>query len=181
MSRVWASALMALAMLATLGASPREPRGDASVSAADSLRARDAGWERDHASLAHTLAAGRDWRGAAAEFRRLAIAFPDSAGYAFDAATSFLQAGDSTAGIAWLRETARRPGAPPEVVRAVRELDRPASRPGPHAPSSRKSSGGRSSSSKSSSGTSKVRTGHTKSPTSSDAHGTPRSVPRGRG
>ncbi len=86
-------------------------------------RARDPRWERDHVSLAHTLAAGRDWRGAAAEFRRLAIAFPDSAGYAFDAATAFLQAGDSTAGAAWLREAARRPGAPPEVVRAVREAE----------------------------------------------------------
>ena len=148
---------------------------------ADSLRARDAGWERDHASLAHTLAAGRDWRGAAAEFRRLAIAFPDSAGYAFDAATSFLQAGDSTAGIAWLRETARRPGAPPEVVRAVRELEHPASHPGSHAPSSRRSSGGKSSSSNSSSGTSKVRTGHTKSSTSSDAREPPRPAHRGRG
>ncbi|MEY4373944.1 MAG: hypothetical protein RL760_110, partial [Candidatus Eisenbacteria bacterium] len=54
----------------------------------DAARARDPRWERDHVSLAHTLAAGRDWRGAAAEFRRLAIAFPDSAGYAFDAATA---------------------------------------------------------------------------------------------
>lgn len=93
---------------------------------ADATRGRDPRWERDHVSLAHTLAAGRDWRGAAAEFRRLAIAFPDSSGYAFDAATAFLQAGDSTAGAAWLREAARRPGAPPEVVRAVREADRPA-------------------------------------------------------
>jgi hypothetical protein len=77
-------------------------------------------------SLAHTLAGGKDWRGAAAEFRRLAIAFPDSAGYAFDAATAFMQAGDSTAGIQWLREAARRPGAPAEVVRAVKAMDKAA-------------------------------------------------------
>lgn len=89
-------------------------------------RAEDPRWERDRVALAHALASGRDWRGAAAEFRRLAIAFPDSSGYAFDAATAFMQAGDSTAGIQWLREAARRPGAAPEVVRAVQALDRAA-------------------------------------------------------
>lgn len=105
------------------GTTATEPGTEAGT---DATRARDPRWERDHVSLAHTLAAGRDWRGAAAEFRRLAIAFPDSSGYAFDAATSFLQAGDSTAGAAWLREAARRPGAPPEVVRAVREAEQAA-------------------------------------------------------
>ena len=88
-------------------------------------RADDPRWERDRVSLAHTLASGKDWRAAASEFRRLAIAFPDSSSYALDAATAFLQAGDSTAGMQWLREAARRPGAPAEVVKAVRALDRP--------------------------------------------------------
>lgn len=89
-------------------------------------RASDPRWERDRVSLAHTLASGKDWRGAASEFRRLAIAYPDSSSYAFDAATAFMQAGDSTAGIQWLREAARRPGAPAEVVRAVKAMDKAA-------------------------------------------------------
>jgi hypothetical protein len=66
------------------------------------------------------MVAGRDWRGAAAEYRRLALAFPDSSGYAFDAATAFMQAGDSAAAYSWLAEAARRPGAPPDLVAAVR-------------------------------------------------------------
>lgn len=86
--------------------------------------ASDPRWERDRVALAHALASGKDWRGAAAEYRRLAIAFPDSSGYALDAATSFMQARDSTTGMQWLREAARRPGAPPEVVDAVRAMDR---------------------------------------------------------
>ncbi len=97
-------------------------------------RANDPRWEKDRVSLAHTLASGKDWRGAASEFRRLAIAFPDSAGYAFDAASAFMQAGDSTAGIQWLREAARRPGAPAEVVRAVKAMDQ-AAKPARVAPS----------------------------------------------
>lgn len=104
----------------------RDATGETTTSArsGDATRPTDPRWQRDRLSLAHTLAAGRDWRGAAAEFRRLAIAFPESSGYAFDAATAFLQAGDSSAGVQWLREAARRPGAPSEVVRAVREMDR---------------------------------------------------------
>jgi hypothetical protein len=77
-------------------------------------------WQTDHLSLASAFATGKDWRGAAAEYRRLAIAFPDSSGYAFDAATAFMQAGDSAAAYEWLREAARRPGASPELVEAVR-------------------------------------------------------------
>jgi hypothetical protein len=75
------------------------------------------------------MAAGKDWRGAAAEYRRLAIAFPDSSGYAFDAATAFMQAGDSAAAYDWLREAARRPGALPELVEALR--GRPGATPEP--------------------------------------------------
>jgi hypothetical protein len=82
----------------------------------------DPRFRTDRLSLATALAQGKDWRGAAAEFRKLAIAYPDSAGFAFDAATSYMQAGDSTAALQWLREAARRPGAPPEVVDAARRL-----------------------------------------------------------
>jgi hypothetical protein len=77
-------------------------------------------WQTDQLSLASAMVAGRDWRGAAAEYRRLALAFPDSSGYAFDAATAFMQAGDSAAAYSWLAEAARRPGAPPDLVAAVR-------------------------------------------------------------
>ena len=77
-------------------------------------------WQTDHLSLASALVTGKDWRGAAAEYRRLAIAFPDSSGYAFDAATAYMQAGDSAAGYEWLREAARRPGASPELVDAMK-------------------------------------------------------------
>ena len=80
----------------------------------------DPRWQTDHLALASTFARARAWRQAAAEYRRLAIAFPESSGYAFDAATTFMQAGDSAAGIAWFREAARRPGASPELQSAVR-------------------------------------------------------------
>jgi hypothetical protein len=90
------------------------------VPADQAARERDPRWQTDQLSLASALAAGKDWRAAAAEYRRLAIAFPDSSGYAFDAATAFMQAGDSAAAYQWLAEAARRPGAPPELVAAVR-------------------------------------------------------------
>ena len=82
----------------------------------------DPRFRTDRLSLATALAQGKDWRGAAAEFRKLAIAYPDSSGFAFDAATAFMQAGDSTAALQWFREAARRPGAPPEVVEAARRM-----------------------------------------------------------
>jgi hypothetical protein len=101
-------------------------------------------WQTDQLSLASALAAGRDWRGAAAQYRQLAIAFPDSSGYAFDAATAFMQAGDSAAAYAWLREAARRPGAAPELVEAVRAQpgEEPPAKPAKPRPR-RKSSGGK--------------------------------------
>jgi hypothetical protein len=76
----------------------------------------------DRLALATALAQGSDWRGAAAEFRRLAIAYPESSGFAFDAATAYMQAGDTVTALQWFREAARRPGAPPEVVEAARRM-----------------------------------------------------------
>ena len=76
-------------------------------------------WQTDRLSLATALAGGRDWRAAAAEFRRLAIAYPESSSYAFDAASAFMQAGDTNTAYQWFREAARRPGAPPELIQAV--------------------------------------------------------------
>jgi hypothetical protein len=85
----------------------------------------------DRLALATALAQGKNWAGAATEFRMLAIAYPDSSGFAFDAATAYLQAGDTTSALHWIREAARRPDAPPEVVEAARRLE-PA--PAPAAP-----------------------------------------------
>jgi len=85
----------------------------------------------DRLALATALAQGKNWAGAATEFRMLAIAYPDSSGFAFDAATAYLQAGDTTSALQWIREAARRPDAPPEVVEAARRLE-PA--PAPAAP-----------------------------------------------
>ena len=77
----------------------------------------------DRLALATALAQGRNWIAAAAEFRMLAIAYPESSGFAFDAATSYMQAGDTTAALQWIREAARRPDAPPEVVDAAKRLE----------------------------------------------------------
>jgi hypothetical protein len=87
----------------------------------------------DRLALATALAQGKNWAGAATEFRMLAIAYPDSSGFAFDAATAYLQAGDTTSALYWIREAARRPDAPPEVVEAARRLE-PAPAPAPAAP-----------------------------------------------
>jgi hypothetical protein len=84
----------------------------------------------DRLSLATALAQGKDWTGAAAEFRSLAIAYPESSGFAFDAATAYMQAGDTVAALQWVREAARRPDAPPEVVEAAKRLE-PAPPPSP--------------------------------------------------
>jgi hypothetical protein len=79
-------------------------------------------WQTDRVSLAHTLATGQDWRGSAAEFRRLAIAYPESSTYAFSAASMYMQAGDTSTAFAWFREAARRPDAPPELKEAVKGI-----------------------------------------------------------
>src|SRR5205814_9636335 len=78
----------------------------------------------------------QDWRGAAAEFRKLAIAYPDSSGFAFDAASAYMQAGDSATAMQWFREAARRPDAPAELLEAVRRMQPapPAATPAPAAP-----------------------------------------------
>ena len=103
----------------------RESAGD-SVAAPTPLdeaeRRENPRWETDRVSLARTLAGGNDWRGAAAEFRRLAIAYPESSGYAFDAASMYMQAGDTSTAFQWFREAARRPSAPPELKAAVKEI-----------------------------------------------------------
>lgn len=76
-------------------------------------------WERDHVALAQALAAGADWQGAAAEFEKLAHAFPQDASHAFDAAVSLGAAGDMPGAYKWLAEAVRRPGATPEMRAAA--------------------------------------------------------------
>jgi len=118
--------------------------GDDSSAVATAAR-ENPRWGTDHLALASALAAGKDWPAAAAEFRALASAYPESSGYAFDAATSFMQAGDSAAALEWFREAARRPGAPPELVEAARAIvpAAPGIDPARRAPSTRRGEGKR--------------------------------------
>jgi hypothetical protein len=112
--------------LSEIRRTPLDERDLAATAAADSAESRrNPRWRTDRLSLASAFATGRDWGGAAAEFRRLALAFPDSSGFAFDAASAFLQAGDTTAALHWFRDAARRPGASPEIVEAARALAPP--------------------------------------------------------
>jgi hypothetical protein len=109
-----------------------DPSSAAATAASDSLeRLANPRWHTDRLSLATAFAAGGDWRRAAAEYRRLALAFPDSSAFAFDAASAFLQAGDTAAALEWFREAARRPGASPEMIEAARELAPPEPPPPP--------------------------------------------------
>jgi hypothetical protein len=95
----------------------------------------------DRLALASALAQGRDWRGAAAEFRTLAIAYTDSSSFAFDAASAYMQAGDSLMAMQWFREAARRPDAPPELRDAVRRMEPPPPPPSPPKRAKRRSRG----------------------------------------
>src|SRR5262249_35073259 len=63
----------------------RSAPGDTSATAVQAEVRANPRWRTDHVALASALAAGKDWPAAAAEFRRLAIGYPDSSGFAFDA------------------------------------------------------------------------------------------------
>lgn len=97
-------------------------RGPEPVAAAIAANAR---WERDHIVLAQAMAAGMDWQAAAAEFEKLARAFPDNASHAFDAAVSLGEAGDMPGSYRWLAEAAGRPGATEEMRAAAAAVHRP--------------------------------------------------------
>ena len=92
----------------------------------DVARARRANprWEKDHATLAVTLAEGGDWPRAAAEYAKLAAVVPANADYAHDAALSFETAGDSLAAATWYARAAALPGADDETRRAAARLAR---------------------------------------------------------
>lgn len=103
--------------------SPLDGGDLARMAAADSVELRaNPRWRTDRLALASAMATGRDWRAAAAEFRRLALAYPDSSSFAFDAASAFMQAGDSSTALQWFREAARRPDAPAELREAVQAM-----------------------------------------------------------
>lgn len=107
---------------ASTGSGAATSTGAATRAGVESVPGLDPRSTSDPRSLAAALMAGKDWRAASAEYRRLAIAFPDSSTYAFAAATAYLQAGDSAAGFQWLRESVRRPGASPEQTAAAKYL-----------------------------------------------------------
>jgi len=85
-------------------------------------RAADRLWREDHERLAIALSRGGDWPGTAAEYAKLAAAFPDSVDYLYYAGLAALTAGDSTAARTWLVRAAALPSADDEVRMAARQL-----------------------------------------------------------
>ena len=68
-------------------------------------------WERDHVTLATTLARAGDWARAAGEYAKLADARPALLDYPHDAAVCFESAGDSLAAASWWARAAAFPDA----------------------------------------------------------------------
>jgi hypothetical protein len=89
---------------------------------AASARAADPLWREDHERLAAALSRGGDWPGTAAEYAKLAAAFPDSVDYLYYAGLAASAAGDLTAARTWLVRAAALPGADDEVRTAARRL-----------------------------------------------------------
>jgi hypothetical protein len=87
-------------------------------------RAGNPRWERDHVTLARTLAEGGDWARAAAEYAKLAEAAPARFEYAADAALCFETVGDSLAAATWYGRAAALPGADAETRRHAERLAR---------------------------------------------------------
>jgi len=85
----------------------------------DLARARLANprWEKDHATLAVTLARAGDWKPAGAEYEKLAAAQPGRVDYAYDAGLCFESIGDSTSAARWYARAAALPDADAEVRR----------------------------------------------------------------
>jgi hypothetical protein len=74
-------------------------------------------WETDHVMLATTLAGAGDWPRAAAEYLKLAEAFPTRFEYASDAGVCLESLGDSVAAAEWYARAAALPGADDEARR----------------------------------------------------------------
>jgi hypothetical protein len=95
-------------------------------------RAADPLWREDHERLAVALARGEDWPGTAAEYAKLAMAFPDSADYGYYAGLAALVIGDTTAARTWLSRAAALPSADEQIRAVARALGAGAPpRPGP--------------------------------------------------
>jgi hypothetical protein len=90
----------------------------------DVARARAANprWREDNERLAVALARGGDWPGTAAEYAKLAEAFPADPDYAYYAGLAALAEGDTAAARGWLGRAAGLPGADEEIRAAAREL-----------------------------------------------------------
>jgi hypothetical protein len=94
-------------------------RGAEDVAAA---RAANPRWRADHEGLAVTLSRGGDWSGTAAEYGKLADAFPDDPTYAYYAGLAALALEDSLAARRWLERAAALRGADEEILAAARAL-----------------------------------------------------------
>jgi hypothetical protein len=81
-------------------------------------------WRRDHVDLALVMTNARDWRGAAVEWEKLAVAFPERPDYAYDLAVCLEQLGDSVAAATWYQRAAERPGATEQILAAARRTRR---------------------------------------------------------
>jgi hypothetical protein len=89
-----------------------------------SARLANPRWERDHRTLAATLAGAEDWAPAAAEYAKLAGAVPTRVDYAYDAGVCCESSGDSTAAARWYARAASLPGADDEVRQTAQRLAR---------------------------------------------------------
>lgn len=85
-------------------------------------RAARPGWREDHERLAIALSRGEDWKAAAAEYAKLARAFPDSVNYVYYAGLAAMAADDSVGGRAWLVRAARLPAADDEIRATARRM-----------------------------------------------------------
>jgi len=86
--------------------------------------AADTVWKLDHNDLAATMANARDWRGAAAEWEKLATVATWRWDYAYDVGLCREQLGDTAAAAEWYRRAAQRPGAAAFVLEAARRTRR---------------------------------------------------------
>jgi len=85
-------------------------------------RTTDRLWREDHERLAIALSGGDDSDGAAAEYAKLARAFPDSANYVYNAGVAAMIAGDSVAGRSWLARALVLPTSDDEIRATARRL-----------------------------------------------------------
>jgi hypothetical protein len=85
-------------------------------------RAANPLWREDHERLAVALSRGDDWKNAAAEYAKLARAFPDSVNYVYYAGLAAVAAGDSVAGRAWLERALSLPTVDEEIRAMARRM-----------------------------------------------------------